>query len=134
MSCARFGTVDLEQLFAGEAEGVLLVHRRHIVEAVEIADRLQVGLVLDQLFGAAVQQADVRIDAGHHLPVELEHQAQHAVGGRMLRTEIDVELADVGLWHCYCFAFSSPGSRYCGPLPRAQEVERAELLGSRTGS
>jgi hypothetical protein len=42
---------------------MLLVHRRHIVEAVKIGDRLQVGLVLDQLFGAAMEQADMRIDA-----------------------------------------------------------------------
>ena len=94
MSWARLGTVQPEQLFAGEAEGVLLVHRRDVVEAVEIADGLQVGLVLDQLLGAAMQQADVRIDAVHHLAVQLQHQAQHAVRGRMLRPEVDVELAD----------------------------------------
>ena len=78
---------------------MLLVHRRDVVEPVEIADGLQVGLVLDQLLGAAVQQADVRIDALHHLAVELQHQAQHAVRGRMLRAEVDVELADFGFRH-----------------------------------
>ena len=49
---------------------------------------LQVRFMLDKLFGVAVQQPDVRIDAGHHLPVELEHQAQHAVGGRVLWTKM----------------------------------------------
>ena len=49
---------------------------RDVVEPVEIADRLQVGLVLDQLLGAAMQEADMRIDALHHLAVELEHQAR----------------------------------------------------------
>ena len=73
------GHLEPEQLLAGEAEGVLLVHRRDVVEPVEVADRLQIGLVLDQLLGAAVQQADVRIDALHHLAVELQHQPQHAV-------------------------------------------------------
>ncbi len=68
-----------EQLFDGEAEGMLLVHRRDVVEPVEIGHRLQVGLGLDQLLGAAMQQADMRIDALDHLAVELEHQAQHAV-------------------------------------------------------
>ena len=52
--------LELQQLLAGKAEGVLLVHRRHVVEPVEVADGLHVGLVLDQLLGAAVQQTDVR--------------------------------------------------------------------------
>ena len=92
---------------------MLLVHRRDIVEPVEIRDRLQIGLVLDQLFGAAMQQADMRIDAGDDLAVELQHQAQHAVRGRMLRSEIDGEIAEVLLLvHDQTFgsAFSSPGS------------------------
>ena len=73
---------------------MLLVHRRDIVEPVEIGHGLQIGLVLDQLLGAAVKQADMRIDALDDLPVELQHQPQHAVRGRMLRPEIDVEVAD----------------------------------------
>ncbi len=93
------GHLQLEQLLAGQAEGVLLVHRRDVVEPVEVADRLQVGLVLDQLLGAAMQQADVRIDALDHLAVQLQHQPQHAVRGRMLRPEVDVEVADFGFWH-----------------------------------
>ena len=74
---------------------MLLVHRRDVVEPVEIRDRLQIGLVLDQLLGAAMQQADVRIDPLDDLAVELEHEAQHAVRGRMLRPEVDGEVAEV---------------------------------------
>ncbi len=40
-----------------------------------------------------MQQADVRIDALDDLAVELEHQAQHAVGRGVLGPEVDVELA-----------------------------------------
>ena len=90
---------DAEQLFGGQAEGVLLVHRRDVVEPVEIGHGLMVGLVLDQLFGAAVQQAHMRIGAGDDLAVELQHQAQDAVGRRMLRAEIDIEVADLCLSH-----------------------------------
>ena len=86
--------VDAEQPLDREREGVLLVHRRDIVEPVEIGDRLQIGLGLDQLLGAAMQQADMRIDAVDDLAVELQHEAQHAVRRRMLRPEIDVEVAD----------------------------------------
>ena len=72
---------------------MLLIHRRDIIEPVEIRDRLQIGLLLDQLFGAAMQQADMRIDALDDFAIEFEHQAQHAVGRRMLRPEIDGEIA-----------------------------------------
>src|SRR5262249_55149721 len=91
--------LDAEQLLGGEAERMLLVHRRDIVEPVEIRDRLRIGLVLDQLLGAAVQEADVRIDPLDHLAVELQHHAQHAVRRRMLRSEIDGEVAQRGFRH-----------------------------------
>ncbi len=90
---AALGHLDLQQLLDGEHVGVLLVHRGHIVEAVEVGDGLEVGARLHQLLGAAVQQADVRIDPLDHFPVQLQHQAQHAVGRGVLRAEVDVELA-----------------------------------------
>src|SRR5262249_59773921 len=82
-----------------QAEGVGLVHGRDIVEPVEIGQRLQIGLVLDQLLGAAVEKPDMRVDALHYLAVELEHEAQHAVRGRMLRPEVYGELALQRLAH-----------------------------------
>ena len=116
--------LDAEQLFRREAERVLLVHRRDIVEPVEIRDRLQIGLVLDQLFGAAMKQADMRIDARDHFAVELQHQAQHAMRRRMLRPEIDGEIAE----DCCSFMIrlsAPPSHRRAGPdsprLPMARE-------------
>src|SRR5256885_3668632 len=50
----------------------LLVHRRDIVEPVKIRDRLQVGLVLDQFLGAAVEQANVRVNAFDDFAVRSE--------------------------------------------------------------
>src|SRR6516165_9394814 len=90
--------LDVEEPLDGEGEGMLLVHRGDIVEPVEIGHGLQIGLVLDQLLGAAMQEADMRIDPLDDLAVKLEHQAQHAVRGRMLRPEIDGEVA-FGLGH-----------------------------------
>ncbi len=72
---------------------MFLVHRRDIVEPVEIGDVLEVGARLHQLLSAAVQEADVRVDALDDLAVQLQHQAQDAVGRRVLGTEIDRELA-----------------------------------------
>ena len=93
------GHLEAQQLLAGEAEGVLSVHRRDVVEPVEVADRLQIGLVLDQLLSATVQQADVGIDALDNLAVELQHKTKHTVRGRVLGAKIDVELADFGFRH-----------------------------------
>jgi hypothetical protein len=41
----------------------------------------------------------MRIDALHNLAIELEHQAQYAVGRRVLRSEIDGEVARRSLAH-----------------------------------
>ena len=92
MSCAALGNCDAEQPLDRQAEGVLLIHRRDIIEPVEIRHRLHICLVLDQLFGAAMQQADMRIDALDDFAVKLKHQPQHAMRGRMLRAEIDGEV------------------------------------------
>ena len=78
---------------------MLLVHRRDVIEPVEIRHRLQIGLVLDQLLGPAVEKPDMRIDALHNLAVELKHKTQHAVGRRVLGPEIDGEIANGRFGH-----------------------------------
>jgi hypothetical protein len=61
-----------------------------------------------------VKQTDMRIDALNDFAVEFEHQAQNAMRRRMLRPEIDREIAEVLrlFIHGQAFgsAFSSPGS------------------------
>jgi len=68
------GHLDPEQLLDRQAEAVLLVHRRDIVEPIEIRHRLHIGLRFDQLLGAAMQETDMRIDTLDNLAVELEHE------------------------------------------------------------
>ncbi len=110
LAAARHG--NAEQLFRRETERVLLIHRRDVIEPVEIRDRLQIGFLLDQFFGAAMKQADMRIDAGNHFAVKLQHQTQHAVRRRMLRPKVDGKISEVLLVHGQAFgpAFSSPGN------------------------
>ncbi len=48
-----------------------------------------------ELFSRAMQQADVRIGALDHFAVEFEHEAQHTVRGRVLRTEIERVVLDL---------------------------------------
>src|SRR5262249_50207744 len=95
-----------------KAESVLLIHGHDVIETVEIADRLEIGLVLDQLFGAAMEQTDMWIDAFHDLAVKLQHEAQHAMGRRMLRSKIYREITQALFRHGFQLgfaAFSSPG-------------------------
>jgi hypothetical protein len=46
-----------------------------VIEPVEIRNCLQIGLVLDELLGAAVEKTDVRIDALDYLTVEVQNEA-----------------------------------------------------------
>ena len=67
----------------------------------------------------------MRIDALDDFAVELQHEPQHAMRRRMLRAEIDREIAKVLGLRCSCigpscFAFSSPGRRMRA-LPRTRE-------------
>ena len=83
------------QLFDRQAPGVFLVHRGNIVEAVEIRQVLQVGAAFHKFFSAAMQKPDMGITALDDFAVQLEHEAQHAVRGRVLGPEIDVEVTDL---------------------------------------
>src|SRR5215470_3126010 len=87
------GHGEAEQLLGCQTERVFLVHRRDVIEPVEVGQRLQVGLVLDQLFGPAVQKADMWVDPLDDLTVELQYEAQDAVSRRMLGPKIEGEIA-----------------------------------------
>ena len=51
---------------------------------------------LGMLLGAAMKQADVRIDPLHHLAVEFKHEARDAMRGRMLGSKLIVKLRSEG--------------------------------------
>src|SRR4029450_2405225 len=93
------GHRDAEQLLGCQAEGVLLVHRRDIIEPVEGGQRLAGGPVPDPLLGPAVQKTDMRVDALDHLTVELQYETQDPVSRRMLGPEIEGEIAQGGFGH-----------------------------------
>ena len=88
-----------QQLFHGEAVAMFLTHHRDVVETIEIRQRLKIGLILDELLRAPVQQADMGIGALDHFAVHFQHQAQHAGGRRMLRPEVHREVIDQDFSH-----------------------------------
>lgn len=89
------GDLDVEQLLDGQREALLVGHHRDVVQTVKVGQGLQVGAVLDELLGAAVQQADVGVGTHNLLSVELQNQAQHAVGSGMLGAEVDGVVSDL---------------------------------------
>ena len=71
---------------------MLRCHHRDVVQPVHVWERLLVIFVLDELLGATVQQADVRVSTGDRLTAELQHQAQHAVRSWVLRAKVQGEV------------------------------------------
>ena len=95
------GHFQAHEFFNRQTICVFIAHHGHVIEAVHVRQRLNVGFALRQFFSGAVQQTNVRICALHHLAVKLEHQTQHAVCGRVLRAQIQGVVFDV------CHGFSS---------------------------
>lgn len=91
------GDLDVQQLLDGQGEALLVGHHGDIVQTVEVGQRLQVCLVLDQLLSTTVQQTDVGICADNLLSVQLQNQTQHTVGGWVLRAEVDGVMSDLAL-------------------------------------
>ena len=130
---------DPEQMLDRQGVGVLLAHRRDVIEPVEIRQRLQVGLVFDQLLGAAMQQTDMRVRAIHRLAVEFEDEAQHAMGRWMLGAEIDRVVLDLDFRGSHdasssAVAFSSPGSSRVMPSHGLMKSKVRKSWTSLTGS
>ena len=88
--------LDAQQLLDRQHVSVLVAHHGHVVEPVHVADRLVEGLGFSEFFGRPVQQPDVGVGAHHGLAVQFQHQAQHAMGRRVLGPEIHRVIADLG--------------------------------------
>jgi hypothetical protein len=77
------GHLQAGELLDGVGEGVVVRERGDVVQPVRVGDELVVGHVLGDLLVAAVQVADDGVGLGHGLAVELELDAEDAVGGRV---------------------------------------------------
>jgi hypothetical protein len=92
--------LDAEQALRRQREAEVVEQWRQVVHPVGEGDALLPGVRLERLLEARVQEADVRPALAHHLAVELQHQAQHAVRAGVLRAHVQlhgvvVELDDV---------------------------------------
>jgi hypothetical protein len=94
---------------------------------------------LGELFGGAVQQADVRIGALDHFAVELQHEAQHAVRGRVLRPEVERVVLDLChgvllVFQTAIVVFADHARRDFARLDRHRLIDDALLFSGRNAS
>ena len=91
--------LDAEEALGGQREPEVVEQRRQVVHPVGERDALLPGVRLERLLEAGVQEADVGAALAHHLAVELEHQAQHAVRAGVLRAHVQLHGLVVELHH-----------------------------------
>ena len=106
-----------DQFLDREAKGMFLIHRRDIVEPIEVRYVLQISAGLHQLLSATMKEADVRVDAFDNFAVEFENEPQDSMRRRMLRAKIDRKIADRIIAHgsdLQLISFNSPGPGQCG--------------------
>lgn len=91
------GDLNVQKLLDSKSKALLVCHHGDIVQTVEVWQSLEIGLVLDQLFGSSVQQADVRIGSDDFFTAKFENQSQHTVGGGMLGSKVDSVVSDFAM-------------------------------------
>ncbi len=80
---------DAQQPLHRQAVRGLVVQRRQVVGPGQEGDRLRPGPVLAALLDPGVQVADDQSGLGDRLALDLQHEPQHPMGGRMLRPHVD---------------------------------------------
>jgi hypothetical protein len=84
--------VDAEKFFNRERVSDVVRQRREVIQPIRVRDELGVGHVLGDFFVAAMQITHVRIGLGDDFAIQLQHDAQHAVRGRMRRAHVQHHL------------------------------------------
>jgi hypothetical protein len=83
------GNFKVQQFFDGQRITKIVGQRIEVVDAIGQRHNLVIKLGLAGLLDAGVQIADLGIDADNDFAVDLQHQAQHAMGSRVLRPHVD---------------------------------------------
>ena len=81
--------LDVQERLGRQGEDQLVVERRQVVHPGHVGGALDVGQLLALLLHAGVEVADDGLGAQDRLAVQLEHEAQHAVGRGVLGPHVD---------------------------------------------
>ena len=85
--------LDVQEVLERHHRRPLAEQRADVLERVHLAVDVVVVRVLAQLLDAAVEVAEDRVEVDDLLAVDLEHDPQHAVRGRVLGPHVDEHLA-----------------------------------------
>ena len=88
--------LQFQQFLHRQAPAQVHGERRQVIHAVGQGDRLLIVLDFEFLFDAGVQETDVGPAGDDGFAVQFQQQAQHAVGGRVLRTHVEDHAAPAG--------------------------------------
>ncbi len=99
----------IQQLFYRFAVAQAVRHRRHVIHAIHVRIEHGVGAVLGDFLHSAMEVADHALGAQNLFAVQLQDDAQHAVGGRMLRAHVDDEFVGIEKGFVVVFEFQMGG-------------------------
>ena len=81
--------VNAQQLLGGHREDEFVVEGAQVVHAGDVGAALHECELLTGLLHTGMQVADDRLAPQHRLALEFQHQAQHPMGGGVLRAHVD---------------------------------------------
>ncbi len=115
-----FGQFELEQLFDRHGPAQVHVHPGQVIHPIGVRNPLPRRQILADLFGAAMQIADVRRRFRNDFAIGPQHQPQHAMRAGMLRAHVDqhlvganIELDDPRIFVRFVAIFLVPASAGC---------------------
>ncbi len=65
--------LNIQQFLHRQREALLIRHHRNVIQSIEIRQRLQIRLILDQLLGPTMQQPNMRIRSHNLFAIEFEN-------------------------------------------------------------
>jgi len=90
-----FWDLDVKEFFHSDGEALLVGHHGDVVQSVKVRQCLQICAILNQFLRPAVKQPNMWICTHDFFAIEFEDKAEHAVSGRVLRSEVDGIMPDL---------------------------------------
>ena len=92
------GNLNPQHFFNREHITEVVAHAGEIIHAVCVVDKILVALVLTGFFKTTVQITQIWVNIHHIFAIQLDHQAQNAVGARMVWPHIDDHVFTIHPW------------------------------------
>ena len=87
-----FGNLNVQQLLHGPDVSIVVGHRTDVIEPIRVRDDLHVGQALGEFLHSPVQIPEVGRGLHDPLPVQREHDSNHAVCAGVLGPHVQQQL------------------------------------------